>query len=162
MGGFIKKSALAVSITAFAIQPVQSCWDDTAQDAAKISNLNMMLMVTALRCRNGQDNFLVQYNKFVRANNALLGSQNSLIRAQFVRTIGAKGAESALDKLATGYANSYGAGHPTMGCKELKELATCVADEKQGVASLSAIADHAIGNSTLPGGRCGTSIASRK
>jgi hypothetical protein len=162
MGGFIKKSVLAVSIMAFAVQPAQACWDDAAQDAAKISNLNMMLMVTALRCRNGQDNFLAQYNKFVRANNALLGSQNSLIRAQFARTLGANGAEAALDKLATGYANSYGAGHPTMGCKELKALATRVADEKQGAASLSAIADRTIGNSTLPGGRCNTSIASRK
>jgi hypothetical protein len=162
MGGFIKKSALAVSIMAFAVQPAQACWDDAAQDAAKISNLNMMLMVTALRCRGGQDNFLAQYNKFVRANNALLGSQNSLIRTHFAKAMGAKGAESALDKLATGYANSYGAGHPNMGCKELKALATRVADEKQGVASLSSIAYRVVGNSTLPGGRCTTSIASRK
>jgi hypothetical protein len=162
MGKFLKKAAFAVTVTLLAVQPAQACWDDAAQDAAKISNLNMMLMVTALRCRGGNDNFLAQYNKFVKTNNALLGSQNALIRAQFSKTVGLRGAETALDKLATGYANSYGAGHPTMNCHELKALATQVAEEKQDIASLSAIADRAVGNSALPGGRCATNIALRK
>ena len=162
MGVLLKNAALFATVIALSTQPAQACWDNAAQNAAKISNLNMMLMVTALRCRGGNDNFLAQYNKFVKINNALLGSQNSLIRAQFAKTIGANGAESALDKLATGYANIYGAGHPNMDCNALKALAMRVAEEKQDVASLSAIADRAVANSALPGGRCPTSIAARK
>jgi hypothetical protein len=162
MRGLTKSAALVVTLFTIAAQPAQACWDDAAQNAAKISNFNMMLMVTALRCRGGSDNFLTEYNQFVRKNNALLGSQNSLIRSHFAATLGGKGAETALDKLATGYANSYGAGHASMGCKELKALATQVANQPMGVSTLTAIADNAVGNAPLPGGRCNISIAERK
>ncbi len=159
---FTKSAVLAATVFAVAAQPAQACWSNAAQDAAKISNFNMMLMVTALRCRNGSDNFLTQYNQFVRRNNALLGSQNTLIRSHFASTLGTKGATTALDKLATGYANSYGAGHASMGCRELKLLATQVAEQTLTTRSLAVIADSTVGNGPLPGGRCETSIANKK
>ena len=159
---FFKNAAVFATGMALIMQPAQACWDNAAQNAAKISNLNMMLMVTALRCRGGSDNFLAQYNDFVKTNNALLGSQNSIIRSQFAKTVGLKAAETALDKLTTGYANTYGAGHPYMGCHELKTMMSEVANEQQDVASLSAIADRAGGGASIPDENCPTSFASRK
>ncbi len=158
----IRGIALFGLAMALVAQPAAACWNNSEQDAAKISHFNMMLMVNALRCRGGRDNYLVQYNQFVKRNNAILGTQNAVIKAHFIQTFGAKGAESAMDKMVIGYANQYGAGHPNMGCHELKAVAVDVASGNQGVASLRAIADKTIMASSLPGGSCSATIAARK
>ncbi len=156
----IIKHGLCLAIaTALIAQPAQACWNSAEQDAAKISSFNMMLMVTALRCRNGGDNFLAEYNQFVKQNNAVLGTQNALIRQQFVRSLGANRAEAAADQFAIGFANQFGAGHESMGCDKLKQLAYTVSLSSQTVPDLAALADSTVGMPMLPGGTCPERIA---
>jgi hypothetical protein len=161
MRGIFKKAALAAVMTIASVQPAQACWDNAGQNAVKIKHLNTMLMVTALRCRGGADNFLPQYNRFVTNNSALIGSQNKLIKAQLAQSSGSKGAEGALDRMSIGFANTYGTGHKSMGCRELKQLAADLSSEQQGVATLTLAADQAVGETRLPGGVCAARIARR-
>jgi hypothetical protein len=154
------KHGLIMAITAaLATQPAQACWNAAEQDAAKISSFNMLLMVSALRCRNGADNFLIEYNAFVRSNNAVLGAQNGLIRQQFSRALGPNRAESAADQFTIGFANHFGAGHETLGCAELKALAFEASLNSNSVNALAALADQTVGLPSLPGGTCPISIA---
>ncbi len=144
-----KCGLVALAITA-SVQPAQACWNEGTRDAATVAKFNMMLMVTALRCRKGADNFLPQYNGFVQRHNAVLGSQHGLIKAQFAQTMGAKGAENAFDRLTIGYANGYGLGHSQMGCRELKQLAGELSDNSLSAASLLLVAERSVGRAEIP------------
>lgn len=154
----LRKAALAAVVTAMSVQPAQACWTNAAEDAAKIKHLNTMLMVTALRCRNTSDNFLPQYNRFVTKHNALIGSQNNLLKTHLAKTHGARGAEGALDRLSIGYANNYGTGHRKLGCRDLKQLAASLSTSNHGVATMVAEADKAVDH-RVPGARCQTRVA---
>lgn len=161
MRGFFGRIALAAVVSAAAVQPAQACWNDAGQDAVKITHLNTMLLVTALRCRGGADNFLPEYNRFVVNNSSLIGNQGKVIKSHFAATHGAGGAEGALDRMSIGFANSYGTGHRDMNCKQLKMLAAELASQQQGVATLAQAADMAIIPSAMPGGVCPARMAAR-
>ena len=120
-----------------------------------------MLLVTALRCRGGADNFLPEYNRFVVNNSSLIGAQAKLIKSYLAQSQGISGAEGALDRMSIGFANSYGTGHHSMDCGQLKILASELASQRQGVATLTAAADMAVGDTSLPGGICPVRIATR-
>jgi hypothetical protein len=156
-----KLAAMSAAMGLLAAQPAQACWTDSEAQAASVANLNMMMMVTALRCRKGPDNFLAEYNRFVTGNNAALGAQNAVIKARFARLNGVKASEGAMDRFTIGLANHYGTGHGEMGCKELKNLASELAAKKRDSASLIGIAELKAGLPTLPGGTCGTRVAAR-
>lgn len=85
--GSIAAALMALSLVA---TPAQACWNNAEQDAARIANMNQMLMVSALRCRFGKQNFLSDYNRFIRFNNDVLASQHHLIKARYARTMGDK------------------------------------------------------------------------
>jgi hypothetical protein len=162
MTSILRKAALAAVVAALTVQPAQACWTNASQDAAKIKHLNTMLMVTALRCRNTPDNFLPQYNRFVTKHNALIGSQNNVLKSHLAQTYGAGGAVNALDKMSIGFANSYGNGHKRMGCRELKQLATDLSTQPHGVATMAAIADQSVDAKSWVGQACPVSIAQRR
>jgi hypothetical protein len=155
-----KAAALALAAVLI-VNPAQACWTNVEADAAKIANLNMMMMVSALRCRSGPDNFLNEYNRFVKANNDVLGSQNATMKGHFARVAGANAAEGAMDKYIIGLANNYGSGHKSMGCAELKELASDMAAKSHSTDALLAMATRNIEQLPLPGGSCPIIIASR-
>lgn len=159
MTNILRKTALIAVVAAITVQPAQACWTNAANDAAKIKHLNTMLMVTALRCRNTSDNFLPQYNRFVSKHNALIGSQNNLLKSHLAKTHGARGAEGALDRLSIGFANSYGMGHKKLGCRDLKQLAASLSTSNHGVATMALEADKAVDHRSLPGARCPTKVA---
>lgn len=161
MRGFFGRIALAAVVSTAAVQPAQACWNDAGQDAVKITHLNTMLLVTALRCRGGADNFLPEYNRFVVNNSSLIGNQGKVIKMHFSSTHGAKGAEGALDRMSIGFANSYGTGHRDMNCQQLKILAAGLASQQQGVATLAQAADMAIIPAAMPGGVCPARLAAR-
>lgn len=152
---------MAGLITIFSVQPAHACWSEAEQAAVKISKLNMMLMVNALRCRQGPDNFLPEYNRFVKNNNSLLGGQNRLIQTGLARQIGAGRASLALDRMTIGFANDYGAGGGG-NCGELKSLSADLGKSPQNLAYLAGIADQMVDLPVLPGGNCPARIASRK
>lgn len=150
--------ALALTMTT---GQAQACWTKSEQDAAKVANLNMMMMVSALRCRKGPDDFLNEYNRFVKNNNPVIGAQNAAVRSHFVRMQGTGGADAAMDKFVIGIANNYGGGHDSLGCTQLKNIATDLARPGQSASSLLAIAERNIDEIPLSGGACPVSIAAK-
>jgi len=157
---FYRKSALIIIAASLMAQPAQACWNKEAVDAAKIMNLNNMFMVTALQCRKGSHNFLPEYNHFVKGNATQLSVQHGIVKRYLAREHGAKGADLALDRFNIGLANSFGAGHPSMKCDQLKTLAHEASLKKNTTVSLVAFADRWAGAPSLPGGACKTRVAS--
>jgi hypothetical protein len=156
-----KASALCVIAAIITASPAQACWTNTEQDAAKVANLNMMMMVSALRCRKGPDDFLADYNRFVKNNNPVIGSQNAAVRSHFARVSGNGNADAAMDKYIIGIANSYGGGHDRLGCSELKIVAQNLSRSGHSAGSLLAIAKENVDEAPLSGGNCPVNIASR-
>ena len=159
----MKKAYLAAAILAatslVATAPVQaqSCWGTEAVNAAKLRNLDIMLMVTALRCRMGTDNFQPDYYDFSAAHQAELNVANGVLRAQFTGG-GATAANRALDKLSTGIANNYGMGHPELGCHELRQITRDLTGSQVSGALLDA-ADALVGAPVIPGRSCAMRVA---
>jgi hypothetical protein len=156
-----KVAAVVALAATMAASPAQACWTNAERDAAQVANLNMMMMVTALRCRGGKDNFLNEYNRFVKSNNPVLGAQNAAVRGHFARLHGHKAADSAMDKYIIALANNYGGGHEGKGCGQLKEIAGQLAHKGHSAASLLAIAEANVEKQPLPGGMCRVHIAAK-
>jgi len=152
-------SKIVVSV---AVQPAQACWNTQTHNAVKIKHLTTMLMVTALRCRKSQSNFLPHYNQFVMKHNSLIGSQNALIRGHLRKTMGKRAVLTANDRISIGFANRYGSGHPTMDCATLSNFTKEMASQQRNIASLVSIADSKLGQTGVPGRRCEVVIAARK
>lgn len=92
-------------------------------DAEKLRRLNIMLMVTGLRCRTTRDNFQPEFRAVEAAHMTELNSAARELQSGLVGRYGAAGAARALDRISTGMANQYGQGHPWLGCAELKVAA---------------------------------------
>ena len=114
----------------------------TSSDGAeKIRRLDIMLMVTGLRCRSTEDNFNADYGRFTTAQLSLLNAANTELKTDLARRHGAAGAQRALDRLSTTMANNYGQGHPWLSCADLKMVARNLADV-HGRATLEEAADQ--------------------
>jgi hypothetical protein len=113
----------------------------TMDQAEKLRKLDIMLMVTSLRCRNTSDNFQPDFQRFEAAHLTTLNSASSKMRQSLVSRYGEAGANKALDRLSTGMANQYGQGHPWLGCGELKTATRSLAAMK-GTPPLYEAADQ--------------------
>jgi hypothetical protein len=109
--------------------------------AEKLRKLDIMLMVTGLRCRATPDNFMAEYGNFTRNHMADLNQASNQLKAQMATRHGAAGANRALDRLSTTMANQYGQGHPWLNCRELKTVAYNLA-QVRGRATLEEAADQ--------------------
>lgn len=112
-----------------------------SSQAEKLRRLDIMLMVTGLRCRTTADNFQADYGRFTGNHLRELNAANASLRGEMARRHGAAGANRALDRLSTTMANSYGQGHPWLGCGELKMVTRHLAQAK-GQAPLIEAADQ--------------------
>lgn len=101
--------------------------------AEKVRRLDIMLMVTGLRCRNTADAFTTEYGRFTTRHIVELNAASDALRAE-------RGGVRALDRLSTTMANAYGQGHPWLNCAELKEIAADLA-EARGSGALENAAD---------------------
>lgn len=110
-------------------------------DAEALRKLDIMLMVTSLRCRTTADNFQTDYQRFSSSHLTRLNAASRLLQANLTRQGGAQGAKRALDKLSVGMANEYGRGHPWLGCGELKQITRSLAADKD-VGHLTLAADE--------------------
>jgi hypothetical protein len=112
----------------------------------KLRRLDIMLMVTGLRCRTTQYNFQADYGRFTTNHIAELNAASSEMKANLAKRYGVAGANRALDKLSVTMANEYGNGHPWLGCDQLKKVASGLAAAK-GSAPLIEAADQLLGDS---------------
>jgi len=138
-----KRTAAAVAAASLLFS-VPAAASDASEQAEKLRRLDIMLMVTGLRCRTTSDNFQADYGRFTKAHLATLNSASNALKANFAKRYGAAGANRALDRLSTQMANQYGQGHPWLSCGQLKQVARSLA-QMRGVAPLVEAADELLG-----------------
>ncbi|MEZ5735753.1 MAG: S-adenosyl-L-homocysteine hydrolase [Novosphingobium sp.] len=102
--------------------------------AEKLRRLDLMLMVTALRCRTTRDDFEVDYSRFVARQRPTLQLANAQLRAELGARLGSHRAQLAYDRFSTSAANHYGQGHPWLDCGELRHVARALADVQERAA----------------------------
>lgn len=129
-------AALAAGAMLLATAPVQAAAPNI--EAEKLRKLDIMLMVTALRCRTTADNFQADFAAFEAAHLTELNAAAAQMRKDLVATAGTAGAARALDRLSTGMANQYGQGHPRLGCAQLKQATRILIQAKGREALLNA------------------------
>lgn len=117
--------------------------------AEKLRRMDIMLMVTGLRCRNTEDNFQPDYGRFTTKHIGHLNQASEELRGELARSGGAAGSVRALDRLSVTMANAYGQGHPWLTCRELKQVAQNLVDVK-GRATLEEVADQLLSPSSPP------------
>jgi hypothetical protein len=117
--------------------------------AEKLRRLDIMLMVTGLRCRSTADNFTADYGRFTTSQLGDLNAAAAELKSDLARTYGAAGAQRALDRLSTTMANGYGQGHPWLGCGDLKLVAQNLATV-HGRATLEEAADQLLADYSPP------------
>ena len=111
------------------------------EEAEKLRRLDIMLMVTGLRCRNTPDNFQADYGRFTTNHITELNAASHAMQDQLAQRFGPGNAARALDKISVTMANTYGQGHPWLSCAQLK-VATRSLAEARGVAVLAEAADQ--------------------
>lgn len=112
-------AALAVAAT-IALVPAPAQANAAADEAEKLQKLDIMLMVSSLRCRFGADNFQSDYGRFVTAHRGTLNEAGQTMQRNMNARHGPAAGKKALDRLNVQMANEYGQGHPWMGCGDLK------------------------------------------
>ena len=134
---FIKTAAASLAAFAVLATPV-SVQAGASDDAEAVRKLDIMLMVTSLRCRRTADNFQADYQRFSSNNLTALNAASRQMQADLLKH-GNTG-KRALDKMSVSMANEYGNGHPWLGCGELKQITRDLATSKNS-AQLAAAAD---------------------
>ena len=137
---FLKTAAASLAAIAVLATPTVAN-AGVNDDAEALRKLDIMLMVTSLRCRKTSDNFQADYQRFSSAHIVELNAAAKTLQADLVKRSGAAGAKKALDKISVGMANDYGNGHPWLGCGELKQVARNLAGTKTP-AQLASAADE--------------------
>lgn len=118
---------------------------DPLDDAEKLRRLDIMLMVTGLRCRTTADDFQADYARFTTVHYATLNGAAATLKSDMSLRYGAAGANRALDTLSVTMANSYGQGHPWLDCGQLKQVTGDLA-AAQGRAPLIEAANQLLSN----------------
>ncbi|MEP3051191.1 MAG: S-adenosyl-L-homocysteine hydrolase [Erythrobacter sp.] len=114
----------AIFAACVAISPINAAQAQSAnEEAENIRKLNIMLMVTSLRCRQGAHDFRAEYERFSAMHLATLNRAGEQLQGQLRAEYGNRGSERALDRVGVQMANSYGDGHPWLNCEQLKQVA---------------------------------------
>jgi hypothetical protein len=131
-------SGVAAGLVAISMVFAAPASAQSVDSAEKIRKLDIMLMVTSLRCRKGVDNFQKDYERFSASHLAELNAASNTLKADLSKRQGAVGAKKALDKISVGMANAYGNGHPWLDCAGLKQVAQELASQKKPGVLLAA------------------------
>lgn len=141
--GYARK--LAAGIAAAALLAGTPAGAETElEKAQKLRQLDIMLMVTSLRCRFGADDFQADYQAFSKRHLSTLNAAARQLTTTLSAQYGARGAARALDRLSTRMANTYGMGHPRLDCAELKQITRRLTEQQS--SALFAAADELLEN----------------
>ena len=149
-----KPVLVAVLAACLATQAQAGCWSKAEVDAARVRDLDTMLMVSALRCRKVDAAFVARYNAFVKGAKPSLVAANTVLRARF-----AKMGASAFDNYVTRVANRYGAGVEGLACPDMASIVAAAAVEGKTLQRLNAVAQRAAIDPLTEGGQCGAVAA---
>jgi len=159
-------AAAAASIAMVSVQSVAAtrsdCWSVQEISAAKVRDLQSMLMVAGLRCRFSSVDVLFSYNKFVNANRTAIVEVNSRLKTHFNLAYGPIEGQRSYDRFTTALANVYGAaGSGDEGCRDMEELAESAAAANGSDVALLAVAEQRGIQPELPTLRCEMTLAAK-
>lgn len=126
--------------------------------AERLKKLDIMLMVSSLRCRYGAHNFRASYEAFNAKHRLKLNAAHRELKSSLVARLGPARGKKALDRIDVSMANQYGQGHPWLNCQELGETTERLA-HSQAKSELLSTADYVLGNGPSAGDRA-TLVAS--
>lgn len=140
-------AALAVlaglSVTAMPANAQRPCWSPQQVKAAKVRDLQTLLMVGALQCRTSGHDVLKGYNRFVINSRSVIQGHNEVLRSRFVNVHGAREGQRAYDRFTTALANGHAANTGASDfCPSMAALANQAASSSR--AELEALADRLI------------------
>lgn len=110
-------------------------------EAEQLRQLDIMLMVTALRCRNGSADFQSDYNRFAARHLDTMNRAARELRAQYASGQSEVQARRRIDRLSTTIANRFGQGHPWLECGQLRQVTRDLADSSGRQVLLAAAAE---------------------
>lgn len=118
-------AAMMISASAPALA-APACWSAQLVNAARLRQLDVMLMVGSLRCRGTAQDYRAAYDRFLLRHRPQLGKANMAILGEMRQTLSSVGALQTLDQASVRMANRYGeqAGY---GCADLGELTAALA-----------------------------------
>lgn len=111
-------AALAMAGT-LAAQPLAA--QSVDDEAEALRRLDIMLMVTSLRCRFSADDFQADYQRFSARHLTTLNAASDEMNAGYALRHGERAARRYLDTVSTTMANQFGQGHPWLDCAALGE-----------------------------------------
>lgn len=144
-----KINILLAGLAGMGLLQATSAAANPADQAEKLRRLDIMLMVTGLRCRATPDDFRPEYRRFTTRHIAVLNAASDQLKAHYAARLGPERAARALDRISVTMANAYGQGHPWLSCAQLKVAARGLADA-QGAAVLLEAADQLLAGSGTP------------
>ena len=147
--GFRLATGLAVAAAAVLGTAMPAQASGALGNAEKLRRLDIMLMVTSLRCRSTADNFSAEYGNFTTNHLGELNRASDQLRSDLSRQHGNIGSARALDRISTVMANAYGQGHPWLSCRELKMVTRDLATMR-GPAVLVEAADQLLSDRAGP------------
>lgn len=155
--GLTRFAAMLVAFAVPATAVQARCWSEASVTAAKIRDMETMLMVASLRCRAGNPRMLSAYNSFIRQSRPALTQVNDQLRVHFAPA----GGLNAYDRYVTSIANRYGGGAEGLDCRDFASILEAASAERGSYTGLARLADAAKVDPVLKGGRCALSVARR-
>ena len=154
-------TALAAGLALVSVEAraAETCWSDTAYEAAQLRDLDTMLMVATLRCRVKGTDFSADYNKFVVDKRPILAAANVEMQSAFAKSVGKAKALGAYDDFMTKIANTYGNGMTGMACQDFAALARTAAESPAERANLVTLANEIGSKPPVPIARCSATVA---
>lgn len=142
--------------TGIAAQAAPSCWQDHEVSAARMRQMQTMLMVATLRCRAAHLDISEDYNAFMTAQGATVSAANLVIKQHFAQ---AGGTQADYDHFATSLANGYGDDETDQAsCADAAALAhEAMAATEAG--ALDRVAAARLFPAAMPGGMCSAPAA---
>lgn len=105
------------SSQAFAAGDAQ-CWQSYEIEAARVRDLQTMLMLESLKCRATNADMTDRYNSFSDKKHADIVNYDNILKARFMRANGITDGQRAYEEFATRIANSYsGASRSDSSCQ---------------------------------------------
>jgi hypothetical protein len=137
--GLKQKFAAGVAcLTVLATTPAAHAAAHGHAAAEMVRKLDIMLMVSSLRCRKTSDSFQAEYQNFSARHLHELNAASDELKSDLAQRYGQKGAVRALDRMSVRMANQYGQGHPWLDCHQLKKVTGDLADNREPGALLAA------------------------
>ena len=153
--------ALMIAAIGMDVPAHAACWGAAEVSAAKVRDLETMLMVSALRCRAGDPSILPAYNNLVMQSRDALTAVNDQLRAHFSAGIGSTAGLNAYDRYVTAIANRYGGGARGLSCADMASILSAANAEGGSATGLARLASDAGVEPVLDDVECQESFAAR-